>query len=1019
MDETKWRKEAMVAVQLLGELRLWIGREEISLTRKSRSKQLLAYLALPNRFVILDHPPAQALRRIVPRADLMRDLWSEDSGLSTRTVVDDQARLRRLLDDLGKLSSSTGITLATALSETRYGVSLNAAVDVDTLLAALDTAREHTEPVARTRLLVAALALFPCELLPEMEAPWIWAARRQLATLYADAFLELIPLLLQEKLPSLTARAAQLARDRWTLLSPSLLTMTQYPIYALPLMRLFLAAGRPRDALAAYATLEQALQADGQEPTSSTQALSREALDTLEKQRDQLRTVAAHEPPALLGREAELTYLESLIRKQHSLITLTGPPGVGKTRLAEECALRQIRTGERRVHLVRLQDITEPQQVPEAVLRVLEGAYRGSDIVDQILRALSAAPSLLVLDNTEHLLAGEETVAQFVNTLVTRVPGLVCLVTSQTPLKREGEMEVRLEPLSVPDETSREQTIRANVSVQLFVQQAQRVRRSFVLSSEDLSALARLCRLLDGLPLAITLMAGWSETHSPRHILAELDTLRSQTAPRAHKERYPSLSMVLRGSYERLRPEQAGMLRRLAVFRGGWTLPTAAAVCQMVEGEAGTDCLIGELVDRSLIEVDTEGEAPLRFRLLETVRMFAGEQLMQAGEEAQARAAHAHYYRERVTEISSGLRGPKQGEALAALRVEQENIRAALHWCLKEQGDTKAGAQMAVDLQTCFELSGSLQEGQEWYMLALQGLDALENSSLRASVHTALGTMLWKQSDLVAARTQHEQALELYDTTENESGVGIALHNLGLIASNLGDYEEALRLYAESLRIRHALGEECYEATLLINIASTTQQKGDNEGAAALLLEALPLVRRVSTPAVVGSLLTNLGNIRAQQKQYSAAHILYEEALRIQRELDNRPRMAILLSNLAQLNYDSGQYAASHRCLVEGLPLAFAVGDKDTASCTLMVCVLLACIQKDWLRAARLCGAVAALRERIGAAFPAVYQSEWENTQQAVQEALGEAVFASHVTIGQLLQEDALLALALRFDLPA
>ncbi len=422
--------------------------------------------------------------------------------------------------------------------------------------------------------------------------------------------------------------------------------------------------------------------------------------------------------PPLFGREQALADLTRQLAALPPLVVLTGPPGAGKTALALEVMQGVRETFGPSVCLVRLQDLTHGDRILHAILRSLGAACPGPDAFEEAVRVLSAAPCLLVLDNLEHLLSEGRGGADMVRALLRRVPTLTCLVTSRERLppgpEEAVEAEFRVTPLPFPTETASWEELRANPSVRLFAERARRADPDFALTRQNGGDVGRLCRLLDGLPLALVLVAEWVRTHTPARMAKEIRRLLREPSPRrkagpssrlsgatepagAGGAPYATLQAALEWSYALLDAEAAWLFNRLSVFRGGWTLEAAEVVCggrNADTGQTAEDAEIAEsaevtaglvrLLDASLVEVERadagEAQGDRRFTLLATLRQFGAEQLGEAERRVLA-GRHADYFLRLAEEAAPCLLGAEQGAWLHRLEADHANFLAVLDAC--------------------------------------------------------------------------------------------------------------------------------------------------------------------------------------------------------------------------------------------------------------------------------------------------------------------------------------------------
>lgn len=418
--------------------------------------------------------------------------------------------------------------------------------------------------------------------------------------------------------------------------------------------------------------------------------------------------------------EAVRAVQESLLAPAPRLVTLTGPGGAGKTRLAAEAAPQVGAALGGPVVFVPLAALSEHARLAGAVADALHLPRTSADPFDQIIEALSPTPALLVLDNMEQLGAGG---ARFVQALLERVPMLTCLATSRHRLGLEGEHEMPVLPLPTPAHPGTPERLLEFASVQLFADRAQAARPDFQVTRRNAEAVAALCHRLEGIPLALELAAGWSGALTPAQMLARLgrrfDLLvsRRQDASPRHRTLWAAMDW----SYRLLPADMQQFFARLSVFRSGWTLEAAGAVCA---APRALDSL-AELRDRSLVTAEENEAGGMRFRLLETLREFGAAQLVDGARGALARG-HAAYFSSIAQEAKPHLTGADQARWLDRLEDDHDNLRAALDWHQAPEGDADAGLRLAANLVRFWQVRGHLTEGRAIFaaLLARPGADA-------------------------------------------------------------------------------------------------------------------------------------------------------------------------------------------------------------------------------------------------------------------------------------------------------
>ena len=528
------------------------------------------------------------------------------------------------------------------------------------------------------------------------------------------------------------------------------------------------------------------------------------------------------------------------------LLTLVGPGGTGKTRLALEVASGLLPAYPDGVWLVELAALSEAALVPQALAATLGvREVAGVPLVDALAHELRHRRLALVLDNCEHLVAA---CARLAEALLLVCPHLHILATSREPLHIPGEVVWPVPPLELPDQGQplALDDLLGCEAVQLFAQRAQAVAPAFRVTADNAAAVAQVCGRLDGLPLAIELAAACVPTLSVQQVAARLDDrFRLLTGgSRTAQGRHQTLRATLDWSYDLLSEAERLLLRRLAIFAGGWTLEAAEAVCADDGLESGAlPGLLMRLVDTSLVVVREEQQGR-RYGLLETVRQYALELLDASGERPALAAAHMRWYLALAREASQGLHGPQQAVWLHLLGHERDNLRAALEWGYAQQeGD--AGLRLASALYWYWYLSGALSEGRAWFERALERTSADSPTSERASALTGVGAMALYQDDLTTARDHLHASIPLWRERGSSYGLGLALFGLGMVAINQGDGQAAQVALEESLALFEARGARWPYAMALMHLGDVAFDADDCPTARARYEQSLAIQRAI------------------------------------------------------------------------------------------------------------------------------------------------------------------------------
>jgi predicted ATPase/DNA-binding SARP family transcriptional activator len=1017
------------SIYLLGGLRVEAGNEVVTRFRTQKTGALLAYLALH-------------LQRAHSREELADLFWPDiDPEAARANLRSSLSSLRRQIEPPGTVES--GSVLVTRGHFEVYLNSASVAVDAIRFDRAIGAANRAGTAQEKARLREEAVALYRGPLLPGFYEPWALQERNRLAETLGKTLVELAAYY------SGTANWNEvLAHARRAVAEDPLAEDAHaYVIRALMASGQTSAAQRQFEELTAVLDERlgvkpspslRALLQPGERPVVVMPEVGTAPLVSAPAAVAEVPVVAAAPAPAprslplpmsgFFGREDELIALERLLCEDGTrLVTLTGFGGSGKTRLSIEVA-RQIAdrfTGG--AWFVPLADLREAAHIADTVADTLSlPRTTGLSPLDQTVQALTATdrPVLLVLDNLEQLMEAQDGAAeQYVETLLNRVPRLTCLATSRRRLMLDGEREFAVVPLATPLHPGTPDRLMEFASVQLFVQRAQTARPDFQITPRNADAIATLCARLEGVPLALELAAGWAQTLTPTQMLAKLENRfdllvgRRRGAPGRHA----TLRAAVEWSWEILEEPLQTFWARLSVFRGGWDLEAAEAVTQTTDAMT----FLAELRERSIIVSQEAGEERMRFRMLESLREFAVEQL---SPQDQTRFAlrHAAYYLELAEKAEWD--GNAQQYWLTRFDEEQGNVRAAFD-TFAGGGDTEqAELRLAIALFKFWLVRGHLAEGRQRLEAALQRGPGIADS-LRARALLAAGGLAGQQGDHSAALSYYEACMPIFEREGDRANLASAMGRLAIIRKHQGEYDRAETLlnevqeiyratgdkrgltrvlaglgalceertdldrsrgfYEACLALTEEIGDALFAATTLHNLGVVATRQNDTARAQTLLERSLAMRRELNDRAGLAATLEVLGVIAADSGDRNSADVYYAESYGIHQQMQNRNGMMRVRLNQAKMLLQRGDAGAVVNHLDEVVLLLGNDGNKRYTAYALEVGALLAAREHRERDAAQLFGAAAALRDSIGAPLTPQEQDEYADVLQNIQATLG------------------------------
>lgn len=710
------------------------------------------------------------------------------------------------------------------------------------------------------------------------------------------------------------------------------------------LMRALALSGQTSQAIHQYRLCQRMLMSElGVEPTAETRSIYMH----IRKGTLPPPTVTNHNLPSpmtsFIQRESLLTEIQDLLITKR-LSTLTGAGGCGKTRLAIKAA-RELMTAYRSgVRLVELAAVDDPALVPQVVAMALGMSIQAKSALsyrEQIAAYLLDREVLIILDNCEHLIGA---CADLAYHLIATCPDLTILATSREPLQIPGEQIVMVPPLTLPPQElnvgNEEQLesfcfhpstlLSASEAVRLFVERATTLQPHFQISTDNAGAIVQICRRLDGIPLAIELAVARMRTLSVDQIAARLDDRFHLLtgSNRVALPRHQTLRALIDWSYDLLSGAEQALLRRLAVFSGGWTLEAA----EQVISDMPVANLLEQLVEKSLV-VPVEQGGTMRYHMLETIRHYALEKLGRTAEAEDMADRHLHYILMLAKETEPQLYQAEQRQAIYRFNQEMDNIRAALRWA-QQSRQMEIGVQLAGLLWYFWVMSGYGKEGWQWLNAFLPALEQVSPSA-RARILLGLARLAPFAGEYEMGAAFATESLSLYRTLDDKRGTALALLSFNISTIRKEDLARIAAMRDEALAICRELGDCRLVGQALLDACTIAIEQNDYERATASCEEALELFRQVGDLSHTSLALAQLGNAALYRGDYQRAEALFLESIPIARQLgeDLRPAYALAGLGTAALNQDKP--AAAFRYYEESHTIRQKLGEKHGVVVTL------------------------------------------------------------------------------------
>jgi predicted ATPase/class 3 adenylate cyclase len=712
------------------------------------------------------------------------------------------------------------------------------------------------------------------------------------------------------------------------------------------------------------------------------------------------------QPTPLVGRERELRAVRELVlRGGTRLVTLVGPGGIGKTRLALQVAADVIDAFRDGVFFVNLTSVRDPEQLSAEILKAAAVGFAAESADDALRKWLSERELLLLLDNFEQIVEAAPRISE----LLRVAPRLTVLVTSQAALRIRGDHEYPLGPLQIPGEGDGLEVLGANEAIALFVERAQAKRPDFQLDDENARTVVAIVRQLDGLPLAIELAAARVQLFAPEAILRRLErrfdllTSGDRDAPDRHR----TLRNAIAWSYGLLDEEERALFRRQGVFDGGFALDSAEEICSPPDAPLPVLDGLSSLIDKSLLQQrPTEAGEP-RFERLRTVLAFAVECLEESGEADRWRRRHA----EQFEEVAGTGRDTRA--RLDRLGLETANMRAAMRWAL-DHGEPGLAVRLATSLPALWFRGGilSLQEGVGWMDRIFEQRSALtEPERARAlSLYGRMRQIGGDNSPEVVALL--EESLALYRTLGNARGVARALMNLGNLKRRHGELDEAEAMFRQALALYKEIGATFGHGGALLNLGDLHAARGDREAARSFFEQAREISRRQSNPITYAFSLQYLGTMALEEGDLDRAQTLYEESQSGFERIGSRPGEMWSLYFLGLVARERGDGARARELFLQALRGVQEVGHEPGMALVILGLAALDSAEGHHRRAAVLLGAGRAIHSRASLSMSSIEEESTEVAEEASRRALGDGDYERATAEGRELSPAQAVAFA-------
>ena len=675
---------------------------------------------------------------------------------------------------------------------------------------------------------------------------------------------------------------------------------------------------------------------------------------------------------SFIGREKETSDIKHLIHSAR-LVTLTGSGGTGKTRLSQEVGAQELTNFAHGIWFIELASLTDPSQIIPAIAQVFGlQESRFHSLANIVLDYLRDKTVLLILDNCEHLI---EACAHLVDDFLHHCARLKILASSREALGVAGELVYPVPSLAAAEST------------QLFLERARAVNPNFKRTESNALSIGQICSRLDGIPLAIELAAARIKLFSPKQIAARLDDRFRLLVggSRTALPRQQTLRALIDWSYGLLSEAERSALAYLSVFAGGWTFEAAEAVL----GIDGLD-LLSTLVDKSLVIIEETENGGKRYNLLETIRQYAREKLLESGESSMARELHLEYYLQLGAEAESRLLGPQMLQTLNQLEPELDNIRTALEWALEHQPEI--ALQLVARLTYFWQGRGHIAEGRRWLSEALSRSKEVAEQAWKAKALYSSGVLAFAQGELIASRAALTESARLARQAGEPRTLVMALAMLGYTVIWLGDTATAEAVIEEGMQVAQAINDTlCTGMMLMVRANQAAAFKQDFTAARAYSEEGLQMMREVGNPFFAAIAIMGSGSVALSQGNHAEARTHLEESERLFYELGDRHMALGVQSERAHIERQLGNYPRAVELYHQSILAWRELGHRVSLAHEFECLAFIACTQSQPHRAARLLGAAESIRESLSSPMTATERIEYDQNISTLRAQMDES----------------------------